>query len=366
MMIVPRASHDSGLQRAIDRVARLRARLTSLAFAVAALITEPIAAQPVGPATFLPIAASVVRVEASRTQGGTSIGSGVAVAPSIIVTNCHVTRDAADIRVSAAGQVFQVTGQRADGTHDLCFLHVPGWQGKAVKIADGDDLRIGDPVAAIGFTGGTGKSLHLGRIRALHAVEGARIIQSDAAFTSGASGGGLFDHDGALVGLLTFRSRQLAGGFFALPVAWIRERLPRDDQWTDIGPLHDAAAFWQRDAVTQPFFMRAATLNAERRWTELIDLTATWAKAEPDDAEPFRVRGGAFQALDLGESAVFAFSEALRLEPNNPLSWYGLALAYASIGNTAASQEAELVTTNLDAELGSSLRDELAHLQRGR
>ena len=366
MSVLLRAPHASRLLRAMRRIGSFRVGRAFVTFVATALVTASIGAEPLPPAAFLPIAASVVRVEATRTQGGTSIGSGVAVAPSIIVTNCHVTRDAAEIRVSAAGQLLQVTGQRADGTHDVCFLHVPGWQGKAVKFGNGDDLRIGDPVAAIGFTGGTGKSLHMGRIRALHAVEGARIIQSDAAFTSGASGGGLFDRDGSLVGLLTFRSRLSNNGFFALPVAWIRERLPGDDEWTDIGPLHDASAFWQRDTVTQPFFMRAATLNAERRWTELIELTAAWVKAAPDDAEPFRVRGDAFQALDRGESAVDAFSEALRLEPDNPLCWYGLAVAYASIGNAAASEQAQSVTAKLDSELGSSLRDELAHLLRGR
>jgi hypothetical protein len=344
----------------------VRRWLRCVGAASVALIATSLPAEPLAPGAFLPISASVVRVEAVRTQGGTSIGSGVAIAPSIIVTNCHVTRDAVDIRVSASGQLFQVAGQRADGAHDICFLHVPGWQGKAVKLARDDDLRVGDAVAAIGFTGGTGRSLHFGRIRSLHSLDGGRIIESDAAFTSGASGGGLFDRDGTFIGLLTFRSRQADAGFFALPVAWINERMPRDEGWKEIGPLYDASAFWQRDSVTQPYFMRAATLNAQHRWTELIELTAAWAKADPADAEPFRMRGGAFQALDRGQSAVYAFEEALRLEPDNPRSWYGLALAYASIGNAAASEEARSVTANLDSELGSSLRDELAVLERRR
>ena len=78
------------------------------------------------------------------------------------------------------------------------------------------------------------------------------------------------------------------------------------------------------------------------------------------------MQGDAFQALDRGQSAVYAFEEALRLEPDNPLAWYGLALAYASIGDAAASQQAQSVTTNLDGELGSSLRDELAERLRKR
>ncbi len=341
---------------------------TAAALLLAAVAFTPVgvAAQPLLPSTFLPISATVVRVEANRQQGGNSIGSGVVVAPSVVVTNCHVTRDATAIRISAAGQLFEATGQRADGAHDICFLHVPGWQGKVAKVAQANEPRVGDPVAAIGFTGGTGRSLHLGRVRALHVFEGARIVQSDAAFTSGASGGGLFDRDGQLVGLLTFRSRESSSSFYALPVRWILDRLPADDQWAEIRPLPDAAPFWQRDIATQPYFMRAALLGAQQRWPELIELTATWAKADPQDPEPFRLRGSALRALDLGESAVHAFNEALRLEPDNPLNWYGLAVAYASIGETAASEHAESVTVGLDGDLAAALRNEIADVHTAR
>jgi serine protease Do len=347
------------------REARCAVRVAALLLlAAATLIPERTHAQLLAPATFIPVSASVVRVQASRGQGRNSIGSGVVVAPSVVVTNCHVTRDATEIRISAAGQTFEVTGEHADGAHDVCFLHVTGWRGKPVALADAHEPRLGDPVAAIGFTGGMERSLHFGRVRGLHLFDGAKIIQSDAAFTSGASGGGLFDERGKLVGLLTFRSREPRNGFYALPVQWIVDRMPTDDQWTDIGPLADAAPFWQRDVVTQPYFMRAALLGVQQRWPDLIELTAAWAKADPDDAEPFRVRGDALRALDRGKSAVQAFNEALRLEPDNPLSWYGLALAYASIGDIAASEEAQSVTTKLDGDLASSLRDEIARLHR--
>ena len=330
------------------------------------VVSERAWTQMLVPATFIPVSASVVRVEASREQGRNSIGSGVVVAPSVVVTNCHVTRDATAIRISAAGQLFEVTGERADGAHDVCFLHVTGWQGKPVTLATETEPRLGDPVAAIGFTGGIERSLHFGRVRALHLFEGGKIIQSDAAFTSGASGGGLFDDRGRLLGLLTFRSRESRDGFYALPVQWIVDRMPTDDQWAEIGPLADAAPFWQRDVVTQPYFMRAALLGVQRRWPDLIELTAAWSKADPDNAEPFRLRGDALRALDRGKSAVQAFIEALRLEPDNPLSWYGLALAYASIGDIAAAEEAQSVTTRLDNDLATSLRDEIARLHGAR
>jgi serine protease Do len=330
---------------------------------LAALLLAPSAlAQLLQPATFIPVSGSIVRVEAERQQGGLFVGSGVTVAPAIVVTNCHVIRDAATIRISGGGRLWEVTGQYADANHDLCFLRAPAWQGKPAVFGEPDSLQVGQAVAAIGFTGGTGRSLRFGRVRALHALDGGRIIESDTAFTSGASGGGLFDASGTLIGLLTFRLRGSSGNYYSLPVRWISERLPADDQWTDIHPLHDGLPFWQRDVATLPYFLRAAPLHAEGRWAELVELTERWSSANPRDAEPLRVRGDALQQLDRQQAAVGAFTGALRLAPDDSSAWYGLALAYAAVGNVTALRHAEARLAELDADLAARLHDEVARL----
>jgi serine protease Do len=334
-----------------------------LTVTLAALLFAPSAlAQVLQPATFIPVSSSVVRVEAERQQGGLSIGSGVTVAPAIVVTNCRVIRNAGTIRISGGGRLWEVTGQYADANHDLCFLRAPAWQGKPAVFGEPDSLQVRQSVAAIGFTGGTGRSLRFGRGRALHALDGGRIIESDTAFTSGASGGGLFDASGTLIGLLTFRLRGSSGSYYSLPVRWIGDRLPADDQWTDIHPPHDALPFWQRDVATLPYFMRAAPLHAEGRWTELIELTERWSTAHPRDAEPLRVRGDALQQLDRQEAVIGAFTAALRLAPDESSTWYDLALAYAAVGNVTASRQAEARLAELDADLVARLRDEVARL----
>jgi hypothetical protein len=320
------------------------------------------AAQVLQPATFVAVSASVVRVEAGGEQGRLSIGSGVTVAPSIVVTNCHVTRDAATIRIAGGGSVWVVTGQYADGVHDLCFLRAPTWSGQPARLGERESLQVGQAVAAIGFTGGTGKTFRFGRVQALHSLDGGRVIASDTAFASGASGGGLFDASGRLVGLLTFRMRGSSGSYYSLPVRWIRDRLPAEGQWTDIHPLHDAMAFWQRDVETLPYFMRAAPLYAEGRWAELIELTERWSAADPRDAEPLRFRGEAMRKLDRPEAAVSAYTEAVALGPDVPSAWYGLALAYAAIGNSAASERAGSRLADLDRDLAAKLHGEIERL----
>jgi serine protease Do len=319
-------------------------------------------AQGLQPATFVPVSSSVVRVEAERQQGGISVGSGVTVAPSIVVTNCHVIRDAATIRISGGGSIWAVTGQYADEAHDLCFLRAPNWSGQPARLGERESLQLGQAVAAIGFTGGTRKTLRFGRVQALHSLDGGRVIESDTAFTSGASGGGLFDASGALIGLLTFRMRGASGSYYSLPVRWIRDRLPVEGQWTDIHPLPDAMPFWQRDVETLPYFMRAAPLYAEGRWAELIELTERWSAVDPRDAEPLRFRGAAMQKLDRPDAAIGAYTEAVALGPEVPSAWYGLALAYAAIGNVVASERAGSRLADLDRNLAAQLRDVVERL----
>ena len=171
-------------------------------------------------------------------------------------------------------------------------------------------------------------------MRALHSLDGGRVIESDSAFTSGANGGGLFDGSGALVGLLTFRSRGDPGSYYSVPVRWIRDRLPSDDQWADVLPLHAATPFWQRHAGSQPHFMRAAQLHAERRSIELIELT-----------------------VHRQEDAAGAFTDVLRLAPDDASAWYGLALAHAGTGNVAESPHAQSVVAGFDRDLAVRLHD---------
>jgi len=210
------------------------------------------------PAKFLPVSAGVVRVEAIRTQGGLSLGSGVTVAPGVIATNCHVLRDAVSIRIVGAGTTWSVDREYADTRRDLCFLRAPSWRGAPAQLAASDAAGIGSQVVALGYAGGASISPRFGNIRDLHEFDGGRIIETDAPFNSGASGGGLFDADGALIGLLTFRLRHSVQSYYALPVLWIRDSLPTEAQWSGVGPLQGAAPFWQALNGKLPFLQNAA------------------------------------------------------------------------------------------------------------
>ena len=87
---------------------------------------------------------------------------------------------------------------------------------------------IGEEVYAIGAPQGLDLSLSRGiisQLRGNYGKQSAPIIQTDAAISPGSSGGGLFNENGELLGITTFKFSGGAseGLSFALPVEWVKE-----------------------------------------------------------------------------------------------------------------------------------------------
>ena len=93
----------------------------------------------------------------------------------------------------------------ADPEGDRCILHVaqplPGY---VISAKGSSALRVGEDVAAIGNPKGLDTSLSRGIIAQKRQKSGRAYLQTDAALSSGSSGGGLFDAAGNLVGITTF------------------------------------------------------------------------------------------------------------------------------------------------------------------
>lgn len=171
---------------------------------------------------------SVVVIETDDAQG-----SGVIVRPGVVATNCHVVGNGAAIRVYEARSRRAQTdtpyraaiyAERRDD--DLCLLIVAGLNGAAAKIRRAKTLAVGEKVFAIGAPKGLEYSLSAGVVSQLRGSgNDAPIIQTDAAISPGSSGGGLFDGDGNLVGITTFKRRGAENINFAIPAEWILDAL---------------------------------------------------------------------------------------------------------------------------------------------
>lgn len=286
-----------------------------LAFLIVALLPRPANAE-IERAAFIKLASSVLKVEVLRVQGGYSLGSGVVVRPQQVVTNCHVTRDAQEIHVISRGVRLPASSQSADTDHDLCVLRIPRLEAEPVELGPGRDLTLGQSVNALGYTGGTGIQNSPGKVLALHRHDRANVIQSSNFFSSGASGGGLFDDGLRLVGILTFRLRGGGAHYFAAPTAWLVPLLEQADREQPVGPLAASdIAFWQRPIRDQPLFLRAALFERDAKWAELQSLALDWARADATDPGSWYFMGLALTRLDRLADARNALNCSLKLEP---------------------------------------------------
>jgi len=157
---------------------------------------------------------SVVTI--ASLQDGELVGSGSGViltADGDIITNAHVVADADEVRVRLAGETEprQATIVASDPGQDLALLNIEATGLPAATIAAPDDIRVGEPVVAIGFALALdgGPSVTTGVVSALDRTlvtdDGALggLVQTDAAISSGNSGGPLVNAKGQVIGINT-------------------------------------------------------------------------------------------------------------------------------------------------------------------
>jgi serine protease Do len=170
---------------------------------------------------------SVAKVIVTDFSGNPiSTGSGVVVAPGLLVTNCHVVEKGRQIQVKFPKETFSATVQSKNEERDICHLYAGNITARPVPVSSANTLRVGAKVYAIGSPYGLENTLSEGIVSALREVDGGKIIQTSAAVSPGSSGGGLFDQFGNLVGIITFQAKQGQNLNFAVPADWIGH-LPR-------------------------------------------------------------------------------------------------------------------------------------------
>jgi serine protease Do len=150
-----------------------------------------------------------------ETQG---TGTGFIVDQNgAIVTNFHVVEVGLSIRVvTADGHRFDARVIGGDPEADLAVLDVDAEGLPTIPLGESDQLRLGEPVVALGFALGLegGPSVTSGIVSALGRTITAGdsagnsrtyedLIQTDAAINPGNSGGPLVDLAGRVVGINT-------------------------------------------------------------------------------------------------------------------------------------------------------------------
>lgn len=192
------------------------------------------------------IAPSVVAVQTTLVvdgRRGESMGTGVIVtADGEIVTNAHVVGNArtVHVRLNGESEPREAAVVVADPSRDLALLRVDVDGLAAAAFAAPNDVRVGDEVLAIGYaldldgdpTVTLGIVSSLDRTLSTEAGALKGLIQTDAAISSGNSGGPLVNALGRVVGITTLVSSTEVGSTanglgFAISTA---ELLPEIEQ----------------------------------------------------------------------------------------------------------------------------------------
>ncbi len=164
-----------------------------------------------------------------------SRGSGIIFnEKGYIVTNNHVIKDAANIKVTLADKrEFRCSVVGTDPATDIAVIKIDNLPKNlpTLKIGNSDAIRVGELVIAVGNPFGFSHTVTMGIVSAMGRqnvglAEYEEYIQTDAAINPGNSGGALVNIKGELIGINTAiysRSGGSLGIGFAIPSNMARQ-----------------------------------------------------------------------------------------------------------------------------------------------
>lgn len=204
----------------------------------------------------MPSIVSITNMSVQEVQnyfGGTSkqesesAGTGIIISQNdselLVVTNNHVVAGSDTLTVTFAdGNSVEANIKGTDSEYDVAVVAVPldsisEDTKKAISVAtlgDSTELKVGEPVIAIGNALGYGQSVTTGVISALNrsvsetdqttgetTESSVKLIQTDAAINPGNSGGALVNASGEVIGINSSKlvGDSVEGVGYAIPIS---------------------------------------------------------------------------------------------------------------------------------------------------
>jgi len=295
----------------------------------------------------------VVKIHVSLTNGNDGTGSGVVIAKDRVVTNCHVIANASSIRVIANGESFQVTGIVPDWRHDLCLVAVQEMTLPIATMGSSKHLQYEQAVFAIGYPNfSPAPSSTSGHVKGLFAMDDSVIIRASSTFRLGASGGGLFDDTGNLVGVITLKSPGRHAYYYNMPVEWVQALM--DKPVLAVNTTAESA-FWATPADQWPFFMQVVHPYLNSNWRSLLSIARQWTIAEPNNNEAFFYLAAAEYAIHDTVSAETHLRQVIAANAQHSQAIYYLALIAEETGKHMEALINIALLTQLDTEAAAKL-----------
>ena len=207
--------------------------ITSASASGSSLTTEQVA-DLVSPSVVVITTEQVVYSQWSwygQNQVESGAGSGVIISSDGYILTCaHVVDGASNITVTINDKDYTATLVGEDTTSDIAVIKIDANGLTPAVVGDSDTLTVGDNVLAVGNPlGELGGTVTSGIVSALNrsvsiqssgSVNTMSLIQMDASVSPGNSGGGLFNMNGELVGIVNAKSSSsdAEGLGFAIPI----------------------------------------------------------------------------------------------------------------------------------------------------
>ena len=207
--------------------------ITSASASGSSLTTEQVA-DLVSPSVVVITTEQVVYSQWSwygQNQVESGAGSGVIISSDGYILTCaHVVDGASNITVTIGDKDYTATLVGEDTTSDIAVIKIDANGLTPATVGDSDSLKVGQNVMAVGNPlGELGGTVTGGMISALNrsvTIQGTNstntmsLIQMDASVSPGNSGGGLFNMNGELVGIVNAKSSSsdAEGLGFAIPI----------------------------------------------------------------------------------------------------------------------------------------------------
>ena len=180
------------------------------------------------------VAITTEQMSSSQTWFGgyyvqSGAGSGVVISQDGYILTCaHVVSGATSVKVQLNGsdESYDATVVGQDSTSDIAVLKIDATGLTPAVIGDSDALAVGEVAVAVGNPLGTlSNTVTDGIVSALNRQVTVQnndmtLIQTDASISPGNSGGGLFNANGELIGIVNAKSSysEAEGIGFAIPI----------------------------------------------------------------------------------------------------------------------------------------------------
>jgi serine protease Do len=302
------------------------------------------------------ISRHIVKVYVSLPNGY-GLGSGVVIAENQVVTNCHVVAGANAVNVMVDEERFIATALIPDWHHDLCILKVEGLKVPIAPIASSEALQYEQAVYSIGFAGGSPRAnATFGVIKSLYPMDDSVVIRASNTFRLGDSGGGLFDEQGNLVGVIAVKSPGQNANYYNMSVEWVKKLMAGNEQKINIaGEL----PFWAESPEKWPYFMRIVHPYKTESWAKLDEVASQWIGEEPTNTEAQFYKGVAAFNLRQVALAEKYLNQVVHNNLNHTDALYYLGLIEEENGNHDKALEMVAMLNHIDAISAGNLSEKI-------